>query len=71
MNNCKDVVNVNSISNCYKLQIISLNFTNISDISFLENNKNIKELNLRECENIKDYSFISHLEKRKNLSIKK
>ena len=32
--------------------------TNISDISFLKNNKNIKDLNLEACENIKDYSFI-------------
>ena len=33
----------------------------------LEKNKNIKILNLEYCENIKDYSFISKLEKLENL----
>ena len=42
----------------------------ISDISFLEKNKNIKELNLGMCENIKDYSFISNLEKLEYLNLR-
>jgi len=35
--------------------------TNISDISFLEKNKNIKELNLNYCKNIKDFKPIIKL----------
>ena len=39
-----------------------------SNIKF-EKYKNIKELNLSECENIKDYSFISNLKKLENLNL--
>ena len=39
---------------------------NISDITFIENNKNIKNLNLNGCKNIKDFEIISKL---KNLEI--
>ena len=57
------------ISNLEKLENLNIYFTNISDISFLEKNKNIKELNLSKCENIEDYSFISNLEKLENLNL--
>ena len=60
MQNIKDY---SFISKLDKLEILKLSHTNTSDISFLENNKNIKELYLEECENIKDYSFISALDK--------
>ena len=50
------------------LENLHLSVTDISDISFLERNKNIKELNLERCQKIKDYSFISKLEKLENLS---
>jgi len=51
------------ISKWEKLEKLNLCDTNISDISFLENNKNIKELDLAWGKNIKDYSIISKLEK--------
>ena len=51
------------ISKLEKLEKLNLCDTNISDISFLENNKNIKELDLAWGKNIKDYSIISKLEK--------
>ena len=51
------------------MENLNLGLTNISDVSFLEKNKNIKELNLFKCENIKDYSIISNLEKLENLNL--
>ena len=41
--------------------------SNILNIKF-DKYKDLIELNLRECENIKDYSFISKLEKLENLN---
>ena len=68
---------------CEKLEKINIQFTNISDISFLENNKNLKELilfpeenfigTISKCENleklktISGFYDISFLEKIKNL----
>ena len=46
-----------SISKLEKLENLNLSNTNVSDISFLEKNKNIKELNLERCKNIQDYSL--------------
>ena len=48
---------------------MNLDGTYISDISFLENNKNIKELNLWKCKNIKDFSIISKLNKLEKLDL--
>ena len=62
MSNIKDY---SIISNLEKLENLNLRYTNISDISFLEKNKNIKELNLKGCDNIKDYSILSNLLKTK------
>ena len=42
--------------------------SNISDIK-LDKYKNLIELNLEGCNNIKDYSFISNLEKLENLNL--
>ena len=42
---------------------------NISDISFLEKNKNIKELNLSGYKYIKNYSIISSLKQLENLNL--
>ena len=51
------------ISKCNKLEILKLFNTNISDISILENNKNLKELDLIRCFNIKDINPIFKLDK--------
>ena len=64
---CFNIKDYSFISKLEKLENLNLCLTNILDISFLENNKNIKELNLVGCKNIKDYSFISKLEKNKNI----
>ena len=50
------------------MKILSVGWTNISDISFLEKNKNIKELNIDACNNIKDFTSISKLERLEFLS---
>ena len=49
-----------------KLEIVDFDNTNISDISFLEKNKNIKELNLANC-----YKLIKkgNIFKRKDIDI--
>ena len=41
---CKNIKDFSIISKLNKLEILNLSWTNISDISFLKNNKNIKEL---------------------------
>ena len=53
-----------------KLEDLNLKYTWISDISCLENNKNIKILNLYSCWDIKsDYSFMSKLRKLEELDL--
>ena len=51
------------LSNFGKLEKFTIQKGNICDISFLEKNKDIKELILYSCKNIKDFSVISNLEK--------
>ena len=52
MNYCRNIKDFSTISKLEKLEILNVIFTNISDISFLEKNNNIKELTLYGCENI-------------------
>ena len=66
---CKNIKDFSFISKLEKLENLNISCTYISDISFLEKNKNIKELNLYTCKNIKDFSFISKLEKLEYLNI--
>ena len=66
---CRNIKDYSIISNLEKLEYLNLYHTNISDISFLEKNKNIKTLDLEGCKNIKDFSFISNLEKLEILDI--
>ena len=47
LDHCEDIEDFTPISKLERLEILSLNRGNISDISFLENNKNIKELIFR------------------------
>ena len=49
---CKNIEDFSIISKLNQLEILNLEDTNISDISFLENNKNIKELDLEFCKNL-------------------
>ena len=62
MNSCKNINDFRLISQLEKLEVLQVENTNIIDISFLEKNKNIKELNLNYCKNIKDFKPISILE---------
>ena len=57
------------ISKFEKLEILNLSDTNISDISFLEQNKNINKLDLFQCKNIKDNTIISKLKQNKNCDL--
>ena len=52
MCNCKNIKEFTPISKLERLEILDVSYTNISDISFLEKNKNIKELYLENSENI-------------------
>ena len=52
MNGCYNIEDFSTISKLEKLEILNVNETYISDISFLEKNKNIKELSLNGCKNI-------------------
>ena len=52
MDDCKKIKDFSTISKLEKLEILDVGETNISDISFLEKNNNIKELRLNECKNI-------------------
>ena len=52
MSNCKNIKEFTPISKLERLEILDVSYTNISDISLLEKNKNIKELYLENCENI-------------------
>ena len=54
-----------------KLEKINFGKTYISDISFLEKNKNIKELDLYDCTNIKDFIPIAKFQKLEKLNIGK
>ena len=45
------------------MEILILCDTNVDDISFLENNKNITFLNLSDTKNINNYSYIKNCEK--------
>ena len=51
------------------LAVLDIGDTNISDISFLENNKNVEELRLNNCKFIEDFTPISKLEKIEILAI--
>ena len=52
-----------------KLKIkVDIEASNISNIKF-DKYKNLIEIDLSECKNIKDYSFISNLEKLENLNL--
>ena len=53
---CKKIRGFSYIKNAEKLEVLKLNDTNITDISFLSKNKNLKTLNLTENHNIKDFS---------------
>ena len=66
---CKKISEFKFISKLEKLEELILNYTFISDISFLENNKNIKILNLGNCYNISVDSIPSKLKENKNLEI--
>ena len=49
--------------NIKKIEKLNLSNTNVDDISFLQNNKNIIYLDLSQLKNIKDYSYIKNCEK--------
>ena len=64
-----DIKDYSVVSKLEKLQKLNLGCTYISDISFLDKYKNIKELDLEGCYYIKDYSVVSKLEKLQNLNL--
>jgi len=66
---CKKIKDFTPISKLETLENLDISYTNISDISFLVKNKNIKELNLECCFNIKDFTHISKLERMEYLDI--
>ena len=51
------------ISKLDKLEDLHINDIFINDISFLENNRNLKKLNLNNCYNIRDFMPISKFDK--------
>ncbi len=55
---CKNIEDFSFISKLEELENLNISYTYISDISFLEKNRNIKKLNLEGCYKIKDFSFI-------------
>ena len=63
---CENIKEFTPISKFERLEKLDVRYTNISDISFLEKNKNIKELNLGGCENINKND---NLFKRRNIKI--
>ena len=69
MYRCQNIKDFTLISVLETLENLDVSFTNISDISFLGKNKNIKELNLEGCVNIKDFAPISKLERLEYLDI--
>ena len=60
---CRKIRDFTPISKIERFEDLNVSFTNISDISFIENNKNIKSLDLECCEKIKDFTPISKLER--------
>ena len=66
MNGCENTEDFSHTSKLKRLEYLDYSYTNISDISFLENNKNIKELNLDGCKNINKNDNIF---KRKDIKI--
>ena len=61
---CINIKNFFSISKCERLEILKISrSTNISDISFLEKNKNIKALNLPLFKKFKDYTSATKIGK--------
>ena len=46
---CENIKDFTLISKFERLEILDVGYTDISDISFLEKNKNIKYLNLHGC----------------------
>ena len=69
MYGCKNIKDFTIISKLEKLEYLNVSDTNISDISFLEKNKNIKFFNLHGCKNIKDFTIISKLEKLETFNV--
>ena len=63
---CENINDFTPISKLERLENLNVSYTNISDISFLEKNKNIKQLDLRYCLNINKNSNIF---KRKDIII--
>ena len=69
MYGCLRIEDFIPISKLEKLEILDVRGTYISDISFLEKNKNIKELRLYYCKKIKDFTPISKLERLEILDV--
>ena len=69
MKGCDKIKDFNHIINIEALENLDISDTNISDISFLVKNKNIKKLHLKNCKYIKDFTPISKLETLENLDI--
>jgi len=65
----ENIKNFTPISKFERLEKLDVSYTNISDISFLEKNKNIKELYLYYCLNIKNFTPLSKLERLENLDV--
>ena len=61
LSDCQNIKDFAPVSKLERLEILDINSTNISDISFLGRNKNIKVLKLYSCEFIKDFTAISEL----------
>ena len=69
LNKCKNIKDFTLISKFERLEIIDISNTNISDISFLEKNKKIKELYLNYCEKIIEFKHISKLKRLETLKV--
>jgi len=65
----ENMIDFTPIAKLEQLESLDVTSANISDISFLEKNKNIKELIFDRCKNIKDFTPISNLERLENLNI--
>ena len=63
---CHNINDYSFISNFEKLENLYLSYSNISDISFLKKNKNIKELYMKNCIKFKDFKQISNIRKIRN-----
>ena len=69
MQNCINIKDFIPISKLERLEILDASQTNISNISFLEKNKNIKKLYLIHCKKIKEFTHISKLERLEILDV--